>query len=237
MNQENIIFIDAEPIHAQNNTTVTVNIWLLSIVVLAIIGSNVLLFNFMGGNFSSSLSREQAMLSSRLYLLGQASVFVEDVSSFEYKVREVSDRLNIPPEWLMSVMYSESKFDAGVANYKGSGATGLIQWMPNTAKDFGITTAELKTMTHVEQLEYVYKYLDRMRRSYGEYNSLTELYLAILYPVAIKQDYCYALYEHPSRAYKQNSGLDENKDKQVTKSDIDKRMKRVFPTAYIKVKK
>ncbi|MFN0202045.1 MAG: hypothetical protein ACKVTZ_20910, partial [Bacteroidia bacterium] len=69
----------------------------------------------------------------------------------------------------------------------------------------------------------------------GDYTSLTELYLGILYPKAleIKGDYCFTMYATPSQAYKQNSGLDEDKDGRVTVSDIDHRMQRVFPTAYV----
>lgn len=168
-----------------------------------------------------------------LYLLDQASIFIHDIPSFEKKVHKVSNKLSIPPEWLMAVMYSESKFDASVSNSKGSGATGLIQWMPATAGDFGITVEKLRNLNHVEQLDFAYMYLDRVRKKYKDYTSLTELYLAILYPKAIGEDFCYSLYAKPSKAYEMNTILDENKDGRVTVKDIDDRMKRMFPTAYM----
>ena len=140
--------------------------------------------------------------------------------------------LNVPPEWLMAVMYSESQFDASVLNHKGSGATGLIQFMPATASDLNVSMQRLRDMNHTQQLEYVYLYLQKVRERYGEYDSLTDLYLAILYPKARKQDLCYTMYAKPSKSYKQNSGLDENKDGRVTVSDIDRRMMRLYPTAY-----
>jgi hypothetical protein len=167
-----------------------------------------------------------------LFLMEEASAFVQDLEGFENKVRKIGKTLRVPPEWLMAVMYSESKFDAGVANFKGSGAIGLIQWMPATAKEMNTSPEKLKSLPPVEQLDYVYDYLQTVRRRYCEYESLTELYLGILYPKALDQDQCYTLYSTPSRAYKQNSGLDENKDGRVTVSDIDKRMKRKFPKAY-----
>lgn len=171
-------------------------------------------------------------VSTRLYLMDKAGMFVIDQDGFEAKVREISDMLNIPPEWLMAVMYSESKFDANVANYKGSGATGLIQFMPVTAKELNVSVQRLANMSHLQQLEYVYIYLQQVRERYGDYDSLTDLYLGILFPKARKQDYCYTLYAKPSKSYMQNSGLDENKDGRVTISDVDKRMQRLFPTAY-----
>ncbi len=172
--------------------------------------------------------------TNQLYLLNEASIYVHDVNGFENKVQEVAHRLEVPAEWLMAVMYSESKFDASVSNHKGSGATGLIQWMPATAKDFGITVEKLRNLNHVEQMEFVYTYLNNVRKKYGKYASLTELYLAILYPKALQgeQDFCYTLYATPSAAYKMNSGLDEDRDGRVTVRDIDRRMQRIYMPAY-----
>jgi hypothetical protein len=168
-----------------------------------------------------------------LYLMEKAGLYVPDIDAFEAKVREISAMLEVPPEWLMAVMYSESKFDASVKNYKGSGATGLIQFMPAAASEMKVSLQRLERMDPVHQLEYVYLYLQTVRDRYGDFNSLTELYLGILYPKAIGQDYCYSLYAHPTKSYQQNAGLDENKDRHVTVSDIDHRMKRLYPTAYM----
>ncbi len=171
--------------------------------------------------------------NKNLYLIDHAEKYVYNVEHFEKKVRQVSKGLDIPPEWLMAVMYSESKFDASVSNSKGSGATGLIQWMPTTAKDFDITVEKLRNLNHVEQLDYVFKYLDRIQRSRGEFKSITDLYLGILYPKAVGETPCYTLYAKPSKTYEMNRILDENKDGMVTVQDITERMKRMFPTAYM----
>ena len=167
-----------------------------------------------------------------LYLIEQAKPYLHDVGAFERKVRKVSNKLSIPPEWLMAVMHSESRFDASVANQKGSGATGLIQWMPATAKEFKVTTKKLRNMNHVDQLDYVYAYLNAKRNAHKQYETLTDLYLAILYPRAIGEEYCYTLYAQPSKAYTMNIGLDKDKDGRVTVQDIDKHLRRLYPTAY-----
>ena len=169
-----------------------------------------------------------------LYLLDKASAVVSEPHMFARKVHEVAQQLGIPAEWLMAVMYAESRFDPAVVNRRGSRATGLIQFMPATAQDLGVSTAALGQMSAVDQMDYVYRYLSQVRDRYGNYQSLTDLYLGILYPKARQQDYCFSLYAKPSLAYQRNRGLDENKDGRVSVSDIDQYLRRLFPTAYLK---
>ncbi len=210
----------------------------LVIVVLLVLTSNLITYRFWvqprGPTSTTSQVETARPQKTGLYLMDQAEAYVYDVAAFESKVRSVSRNLQIPPEWLMAVMHSESRFDAAVANIKGSGATGLIQFMPATAKDFNVTTKKLRNMNHIEQLDYVYRYLNSKRTKYGAFESLTDLYVSILYPKALQGDFCFTLYAKPSKAYEMNAGLDEDKDGRVTVSDIDRRMKRKYPKAYIK---
>jgi len=191
-----------------------------------------LLTNFATYSISNWTVEKTNNEPQRLYLLETAEPFVHNVGDFEQKVRKISRKLGVPPEWLMAVMHSESRFDASVANHKGSGATGLIQFMPTTAKDFDITTAKLRNLNHVEQLDYVYAYFDAKRKQYKQYESLTDLYLAVLYPKALGEDYCYTMYAAPSKTYEMNKGLDVNKDDRVTVQDIDQFLKGKYMTAY-----
>jgi hypothetical protein len=203
----------------------------IGITLALIVLSNVITHRiFHNGALSIGLGPEITQNES-LYLIEEAGLFVANTETFELKVREVSDLLAIPPEWLMAVMYSESKFNAAARNHRGSGATGLIQWMPATAKELNTTVDHLRKLDHLAQMDYVFRYLDLVRKRYGEYESLTDLYLAILYPRARTGDYCYSLYAKPSQQYEQNKGLDEDMDGRVTISDIDKRLRRIYPTA------
>ena len=152
--------------------------------------------------------------------------------SFAINVDRIARRLQIPASWLMAVMFAESGFDPNVFNRKGSGAVGLIQFMPATAEELGVAVANLSQMEATDQLDYVLRYFEMVRDRYGPYQSLTDLYLAVLYPKARNQDPCYTLYASPSKSYQQNRGLDENQDGRVTVSDIEKRMVRLFPQAY-----
>lgn len=123
------------------------------------------------------------------------------------------DHLN----WLMACMAFESgeTFSPSVRNMAGSGATGLIQFMPLTASGLGTTTDALASMTAEQQLAYVQKYFKPYAR---RINSLSDMYMAILLPKYIGQPDDSALFSG-GVAYRQNAGLDANKDGVVTKGE------------------
>ncbi|MEZ4885001.1 MAG: transglycosylase SLT domain-containing protein [Chitinophagales bacterium] len=171
--------------------------------------------------------------TKELYLKDKARVYVRDIDDFEKKVRNISNKLDIHPNWLMAIMHSESKLDASVVNLKGSGAAGLIQFLPTTAIDMDITVEQMRNLNHVQQLDYVHTYLKGVKETRKvNYNNITDLYLAILYPAAIGKDVEFVLYRKPSEKYQANSGLDENRDGEISISDIDLRMQRLYPIAY-----
>lgn len=119
---------------------------------------------------------------------------------------------------LMACMAWESgeTFSASVKNMAGSGATGLIQFMPATAKDLGTTTARLAQMSAEDQLNFVYKYFVKIVKARGPVVSLEDVYMAILLPSAVGKPNSHPLFTG-GIAYRQNSGLDINKDGKVTK--------------------
>jgi murein DD-endopeptidase MepM/ murein hydrolase activator NlpD len=80
---------------------------------------------------------------------------------FRRKLAQVADEMKIPAVWLADVMYFESAgFQASIVN--SIGATGLIQFMPETARGLGTTTAELARMGRVRQMDYVKKYFNEI---------------------------------------------------------------------------
>jgi hypothetical protein len=100
--------------------------------------------------------------------------FIEDVVKYSYM-------LGINPNWLMFVMNFESggTFNPAIQNPYTKG-TGLIQFMPSTAKWLGTNIEALRTMSNVQQLFYVYKYFKGRK-----YNSIFDLYLVTFYPYAL----------------------------------------------------
>lgn len=141
---------------------------------------------------------------------------------FRDKVVSICALLDVNPDFLMSCMAFESgeTFSPSVRNAAGSGAVGLIQFMPQTAALLGTSTDELASMTAEDQLDYVYKYFQPHT---GKLKTLSDLYMAILWPAAIGKEESYILFaqndpEHPKR-YIQNHGLDFNEDGVVTKAE------------------
>lgn len=124
--------------------------------------------------------------------------------------------------WLMACIHFETggKFSPSVKNLAGSGATGLIQFMPKTAIGLGTTVDELAAMSAVRQLDYVQRYFKPYAK---RINSLSDMYMAILLPTAIGKPDNAALFSG-GVAYRQNSSLDANRDGIVTKGEASARV-------------
>lgn len=135
--------------------------------------------------------------------------------AFKEKVIRIAEDLGTDPNYLMAIMSFESggTFSPSIRNAAGSGATGLIQFMPSTARALGTTTDELAGMTRERQLDYVARYFAPYR---GRLNSIEDAYMAVLYPAAIGRGGDHVLFRAGTTAYRQNSGLDSNRDGRVT---------------------
>jgi Transglycosylase SLT domain len=136
---------------------------------------------------------------------------------FKAKVIAISDKLGCDPSHLMSAMAFETgeTFSPKIQNPK-SKATGLIQFMPSTAKGLGSSIDELKAMTAEDQLDVVGRYLRPFK---NRMKSLSDVYMTILLPSAVGKAEAHPLFVSPKIAYVQNKGLDVNKDGVVTKGE------------------
>lgn len=103
---------------------------------------------------------------------------------FRDRVRSGSLSLGMSPNHLMACMAFESglTFSPSIRNAAGSGAVGLIQFMPQTAVALGTTTEALAEMTALGQLEYVFDYFRNMS---NRLQTLNDVYMAILWPSAV----------------------------------------------------
>lgn len=141
--------------------------------------------------------------------------------NFRLRIIEICRDLGIEIDWLMACIAFETgeTFSPSVRNGAGSGAVGLIQFMPRTAQDLGTTTDELAAMSARKQLDYVERYFLRWK---NKLHSLEDVYMAILWPRAVGKPMDYVLFDESnkaSRAYFQNRGLDVNKDGKITKAE------------------
>lgn len=117
--------------------------------------------------------------------------------------------------WLMSCMAFESgeTFSPSIRNAAGSGAVGLIQFMPSTAFLLNTTAEGLAAMSAEDQLYFVSKYFTPYA---SRIHTLSDMYMAILLPKYIGKSDDAVLFSG-GISYRQNSGLDTNKDGIVTK--------------------
>lgn len=135
---------------------------------------------------------------------------------FISKVEAMAERLGTRPEYLMAVMSFETggSFSPAQRNNAGGSATGLIQFMPNTATELGTSTAALARMSAVDQLDYVERYFNN-RSDPGDLNTLEGVYTTVLYG-SPRPDPNSTLFSQGTRAYSANAPLDTNRDGRIT---------------------
>lgn len=149
------------------------------------------------------------------------NLVADNREAFIAKVIEISTELKINPNWLMLTMYIETArtFSPAIQNSK-SGATGLIQFMPATARNLGTTTQNLAQMSNVEQLDYVKKYLSPYK---GRMKDVSDVYLAVFFPLAIGKADNWVLETKTLSAQKVaswNPLYDLNKDGRIQKYEV-----------------
>ncbi len=134
------------------------------------------------------------------------------------RIAEIARKLDLNKDWIYFVIYKESRGNHRAVN-KHTGATGLIQFLPRVAKSLGTSTYSLRTMTRMEQLDYVEKYFERVTSKY-EIDSYFDLYLSVFYPRAMGQSNSYVIGKKGSKVVSYNKGVDVNKDSIITVKDF-----------------
>jgi hypothetical protein len=122
------------------------------------------------------------------------------------KIEQVAYQVGIPdPAWLANLINFESNGFNPQAVNPFSGATGLIQFMPRTARELGTTTDALRAMPAVRQMDYVRAYFQLPRvREKGPLRTPLDVYMAVFYPDAIGQG---PLYVFPAAVQVANPGI------------------------------
>ena len=149
-------------------------------------------------------------------------------------IADLSEKYNIPQNDILAMMDFETggTFDPAQKNLgpdgtpeTGSGATGLIQFTPETAEGLGTSTEDLSKMSRSEQLEYVDKHFEtNLKGRLGdEGGDISDLYMSVLFPVAVGKPDDFVLFgkgainEKFEGRYEANKGLDANNDGSITK--------------------
>ena len=156
---------------------------------------------------------------------------VSNDKEFVAEVEKLSNDLDIPVNYLWAVMgfetggtYDPGQYNLGPDRTKesGSGAVGLIQFTPETLKEWGVTTEQAAKMTRLEQMKLVKKHLTRYIKPGDDFR---DVYMSILFPAALGKPNDFVLFGkgamkgYTDTAYEQNKGLDKNGDGSVTKEE------------------
>lgn len=155
----------------------------------------------------------------------KVTIFTDKMSiDFKNKVEVICKEIEVPSDWLVGVMWHESRLNSKTINRIG--ATGLIQFLPSTAKWLNTTTEKLASMPDTMQLNYVAKYYRHMK---GLCKERTDLYLYTFFPSAVLANWTNSRVIKSSNISAStiaslNPGLDLNKDNMITVEEFRKCM-------------
>ena len=150
-------------------------------------------------------------------------------TAFREKTVRICNELGIKnPGWLMTVMAFETgrSFSPSKKNGAGSSGTGLIQFMkstidgrtrngkfyPGLGKRLNIKHSQLAGMTALRQLDVVKAYFQDHGTKPARAKDVDDLYFLVLLPSAYGKADNASMFRSGTLAYKQNKGLDKNKD-------------------------
>lgn len=151
---------------------------------------------------------------------------------FMEKLKKVSANLGVSEKDLIGIMKHESELNPRAVN-PYSRATGLIQFMPDTARSLGTTIDEIYKMSATEQLDLVEKYYKVNGVKSGD--DIGDLYMLTFMPAARNKPDSFVLGNKnggkvfglsAAAVYNQNKGFDSNKDGIFTVGDVKERIRR-----------
>lgn len=138
-------------------------------------------------------------------------------------VKAMAGRLGVKPEWILAVMKNESGMNPAAVNGM-SNATGLIQFMPDTARALGTSVDALKRMSATEQLKYVEKYFKPYA---GKIKSGPDMYMATFWPAGLGKPDSYNI--GGATVARQNKIFDLNRNGQITAGEFREYYRRKYP--------
>lgn len=139
-------------------------------------------------------------------------------AAFAQKVKDIAAYLVIDPNWLMQVMYAESKLNHQAKNIQQGRliAAGLLQW----TKASGVAPLSVLRLNPIQQLEKVKEYFTPYR---GKMHSYFDVYLVTFFPLGMGKadDYVFATNKLSAALIaKQNPAINKNKDGKITMAEF-----------------
>jgi len=144
----------------------------------------------------------------------------------------IASSLGTNPDFLVTIGSFESAHSFAPSKRNPSGATGIIQIMPSTAKKLGTTTdAIAKLSQEAYILGPMYQYFLPFK---GRLKTLEDTYLAVFFPAAMGQSDSYVVgikeggTAFQAAVYKQNAGFDSGNTGKITRGDIVRTIRSVY---------
>lgn len=140
--------------------------------------------------------------------------------AFEKKVNEIATFLQVKPEWLMQVMYAESKLNSQAKNIQSGRliAAGLLQW--TSASGEPGAPASILNKTAMQQLDRLKVYFTPYR---GKMKSYFDVYLVTFFPAGMGKTDSYVFQTSRLSAAliaRQNPAVNINKDGKITMAEF-----------------
>lgn len=140
-----------------------------------------------------------------------------DDPELDAALTEQAGAAGLDPEKIKRIISPESGGDPSAVNAQ-SGATGLIQFLPEVAKGLGTTTEKIKAMSAAEQVPLVVKYLKD--RGITAESSPDDYYMAVAAPGFIGKPDSTVVYPKDSKAWEQNPAWRPKDGGDITVGDI-----------------
>ena len=125
--------------------------------------------------------------------------------AFINQVIETSANLGIDPSWLMLIFKIESGFNRHAQNPYSKG-TGLLQWLPSTAKGLGTSIGKIILMSGVEQVQLAERYFAPYK---GKMHSVYDVYFAVFSPIGLGKADSFVMHKKGTNGYKWNAIIDQ----------------------------
>lgn len=166
------------------------------------------------------LNKKQAGNYANLQKLSEQS------PDFMRKLGEVAGRLGTDPDYLLNVFARESSLNPNA--YNASGASGLFQLMPMHARKLGLPGGPnnkdaFRQAVHgagpIGQLDLFYRYISEIV-GVQNFKDQASAYAAVFMPKYVNSPLDTVIARQGTKNYRQNTGLDQNKDGLITKREL-----------------
>ncbi len=122
-------------------------------------------------NSSSESLTDESIISLIIKKL-QPKLSNQEAKNISKLIITNSKKGELDPYWMLSMMYTESRFDTNAISKKG--ARGLMQLIPSTAKIYGVSKEQLHEPS--KNIEAGFKYYIYLKNKYGDRKIATIAY-------------------------------------------------------------